>query len=154
MANSTAASLLNNYGTDGQKARFLRPILTGTQVGCIGLTEPNAGSDAANIQTRAVLKDGCWVISGAKTFISNSGSEITGPIVIAAVTGNPARRPQGDFQLHRAERHARLQPWQEAAQDRLARIDHIRAVLRGLRHSSPTTCSASSGPASDRPCHR
>ncbi|WP_454739597.1 acyl-CoA dehydrogenase family protein [Cupriavidus necator] len=92
MANSTAASLLNNYGTDGQKARFLRPILTGTQVGCIGLTEPNAGSDAANIQTRAVLKDGCWVINGAKTFISNSGSEITGPIVIAAVTGI---RPDG-----------------------------------------------------------
>jgi len=87
MANSTPASLLNNYGTLAQKERYLRPILDGTQVGCIGLTEPNAGSDAANIQTRAVLRDGQWVINGSKTFITNSGTDITGPIVIAAVTG-------------------------------------------------------------------
>lgn len=90
MANSTAASLLNNFGTETQKQRYLRPILEGSQVGCIGLTEPNAGSDAANIQTRAVLKDGHWVINGSKTFISNSGSSITGPLVIAAVTGTRA----------------------------------------------------------------
>lgn len=90
MANSTAASLLNSFGTETQKQRYLRPILEGSQVGCIGLTEPNAGSDAANIQTRAVLKDGRWVINGSKTFISNSGSSITGPLVIAAVTGTRA----------------------------------------------------------------
>ncbi|VVP11383.1 Acyl-CoA dehydrogenase [Pseudomonas fluorescens] len=87
MANSTPASLINNYGTPAQKERYLRPIIDGTQVGCIGLTEPNAGSDAANIQTRAVLRDGQWIINGAKTFITNSGTDITGPIVIAAVTG-------------------------------------------------------------------
>ena len=87
MANSTPASLINNYGTRTQKERYLRPILDGTQVGCIGLTEPNAGSDAANIQTRAVLRDGQWIINGSKTFITNSGTDITGPIVIAAVTG-------------------------------------------------------------------
>lgn len=87
MANSTPASLINNYGTPKQKERYLRPILDGTQVGCIGLTEPNAGSDAANIQTRAVLRDGQWIINGSKTFITNSGTDITGPIVIAAVTG-------------------------------------------------------------------
>ncbi|VVO15422.1 acyl-CoA dehydrogenase family protein [Pseudomonas fluorescens] len=87
MANSTPASLINNYGTPTQKERYLRPILDGTQVGCIGLTEPNAGSDAANIQTRAVLRDGQWIINGSKTFITNSGTDITGPIVIAAVTG-------------------------------------------------------------------
>ncbi|MBH3469384.1 acyl-CoA dehydrogenase family protein [Pseudomonas putida] len=87
MANSTPASLINNYGTPAQKERYLRPIIDGTQVGCIGLTEPNAGSDAANIQTRAVLRDGQWIINGSKTFITNSGTDITGPIVIAAVTG-------------------------------------------------------------------
>lgn len=87
MANSTPASLINNYGTPTQKERYLRPIIDGTQVGCIGLTEPNAGSDAANIQTRAVLRDGQWIIKGSKTFITNSGTDITGPIVIAAVTG-------------------------------------------------------------------
>lgn len=87
MANSTAASLLTNFGTPAQKERFLRAILDGSQIGCIGLTEPNAGSDAANIQTRAVQHDGRWILNGSKTFISNSGTDVTGPIVLAAVTG-------------------------------------------------------------------
>jgi short/branched chain acyl-CoA dehydrogenase len=92
MANSTVASLLNSYGSDDQKQRFLCPILEGRQIGAIGLSEPNAGSDAANISTRARLEDDCWIIDGSKTFISNSGTEITGPVVIAAVTGT---RPDG-----------------------------------------------------------
>lgn len=87
MANSTVASLLSNYGTEQHKRDFLRPILDGSRIGAIGLSEPNAGSDAANISTRATLEDGHWVINGAKAFISNSGTEVTGPVVIAAVTG-------------------------------------------------------------------
>jgi short/branched chain acyl-CoA dehydrogenase len=92
MANSTVASLLSNYGTDEQKDRYLRPILDGRKIGAIGLSEPNAGSDAANIATRATLEGDRWIIDGSKTFISNSGTEVTGPIVIAAVTG---ARPDG-----------------------------------------------------------
>jgi butyryl-CoA dehydrogenase len=92
MANSTVASLLSNYGTDEQKDRYLRPILDGRKVGAIGLSEPNAGSDAANIATRAILDGDRWIIDGSKTFISNSGTEVTGPVVIAAVTGT---RPDG-----------------------------------------------------------
>jgi len=92
MANSTVASLLSNYGTDEQKDRYLRPILDGRKVGAIGLSEPNAGSDAANIATRATLEGDQWIIDGSKTFISNSGTEVTGPVVIAAVTG---ARPDG-----------------------------------------------------------
>ncbi|NKJ49279.1 acyl-CoA dehydrogenase [Burkholderia sp. SG-MS1] len=92
MANSTVASLLSNYGTDEQKDRYLRPILDGRKVGAIGLSEPNAGSDAANIATRATLEGDQCVIDGSKTFISNSGTEVTGPVVIAAVTGT---RPDG-----------------------------------------------------------
>ncbi len=92
MANSTVASLLSNYGTDEQKDRYLRPILDGRKVGAIGLSEPNAGSDAANIATRATLEGDRWIIDGSKTFISNSGTEVTGPVVIAAVTG---ARPDG-----------------------------------------------------------
>jgi butyryl-CoA dehydrogenase len=92
MANSTVASLLSNYGTDEQKDRYLRPILDGRKVGAIGLSEPNAGSDAANIATRATLDGDRWIIDGSKTFISNSGTEVTGPVVIAAVTGT---RPDG-----------------------------------------------------------
>jgi short/branched chain acyl-CoA dehydrogenase len=92
MANSTVASLLSNYGTDEQRRRFLRPILEGSQIGAIALSEPEAGSDAANIATRATLDGDHWVIDGSKTFISNSGTDITGPVIIAAVTG---MRPDG-----------------------------------------------------------
>lgn len=55
MANSTVASLLSYYGTHEQKQRFLSPILDGSKIGAIALSEPNAGSDAANISTRARL---------------------------------------------------------------------------------------------------
>jgi len=92
MANSSVASLLNNFGTEAQKETFLRPILDGSRIGSIALTEPNAGSDAGAIQTRATLVDGGWVINGAKIFISNSGTEVTGPVVLAAVTG---KKPDG-----------------------------------------------------------
>lgn len=92
MANSTVASLLSNYGTHDQKQRFLRPILDGSQIAAIALSEPNAGSDAANISTRARLDGDHWVIDGSKTFISNSGTDITGPVMLAAVTGS---RPDG-----------------------------------------------------------
>ncbi len=87
MANSSVASLLNAYGNEVQKQTYLRPILDGRQIGSIGLTEPNAGSDAANIATKATLDGEHWIINGAKTFISNSGTRVTGPVVIAAVTG-------------------------------------------------------------------
>ena len=75
MANSTVASLINNFGTPAQKEQYLRPILDGRQIGAIGLTEPNAGSDAAAIQTRAVEAGNQWVINGSKIFISNSGTD-------------------------------------------------------------------------------
>lgn len=87
MANSSTASLLSNYGTPEQKDKFLRPILIGDTVGAIGLTEPNAGSDASAIQTHALLHGDEWLINGSKIFISNSGTDITGPVIIAAVTG-------------------------------------------------------------------
>ena len=96
MANSTVASLLNNFGTPAQKERYLRPILDGRQIGAIGLTEPNAGSDAAAIQTRAVEAGNQWVINGSKIFISNSGTDVTGPVVIAAVTG---KKPDGRSEI-------------------------------------------------------
>jgi short-chain 2-methylacyl-CoA dehydrogenase len=96
MANSTVASLLNNFGTPAQKEQYLRPILDGRQIGAIGLTEPNAGSDAAAIQTRAVEQGNQWVINGSKIFISNSGTDVTGPVVIAAVTG---KKPDGRSEI-------------------------------------------------------
>src|SRR5699024_1167416 len=87
MANSSAASLISNFGSYKQKQKYLYTILSGEQIGAIGLTEPHAGSDASSIKTYATYDDNHWIINGSKVFISNSNTDITGPIVIAAVTG-------------------------------------------------------------------
>jgi short/branched chain acyl-CoA dehydrogenase len=75
------------FGSEEQKQRYLPRLCRGEILGAFGLTEPEAGSDAGNTQTRAVLTDGEWVINGAKQFITNAGTEISGLVVITAVTG-------------------------------------------------------------------
>ncbi|HYI46279.1 MAG TPA: acyl-CoA dehydrogenase family protein [Actinomycetota bacterium] len=62
---------VSNFGSDEQKQRWLAPALTGEIVGALAVTEPDTGSDVANIQTRARKDGGDWVISGTKTFITN-----------------------------------------------------------------------------------
>jgi short-chain 2-methylacyl-CoA dehydrogenase len=75
------------FGTDEQKAEWLPRLTSGERLGAFGLTEPEAGSDAGNTRTRARLEDGEWVIDGAKQFITNAGTEISGLVTITAVTG-------------------------------------------------------------------
>jgi alkylation response protein AidB-like acyl-CoA dehydrogenase len=60
-----------NYGTEAQKAQWLEKLASGKAIGCFCLTEPQAGSEAHNLRTRAELKDGEWVLNGAKQFVSN-----------------------------------------------------------------------------------
>jgi short/branched chain acyl-CoA dehydrogenase len=75
------------WGTEEQKHDWLPQLCSGQKLAAFGLTEPEAGSDAGNTQTRAALEDGEWVVNGAKQFITNSGTEISGCVTITAVTG-------------------------------------------------------------------
>jgi len=61
------------YGTDEQRAKYLPDLNSGRKLGGFGLTEPNAGSDAAGQQTRAVDMGDHWLINGSKIFITNGG---------------------------------------------------------------------------------
>ncbi len=74
------------YGSEAQKQEWLPQLCTGERLGAFGLTEPEAGSDAGNTHTRAVLSDGEWIINGSKQFITNAGTDISGLVVITAVT--------------------------------------------------------------------
>jgi short/branched chain acyl-CoA dehydrogenase len=75
------------FGTDEQQREWLPKLCSGEILGAFGLTEPEAGSDAGNTRTRAQLRDGEWVIDGAKQFITNAGTDISGVVCITARTG-------------------------------------------------------------------
>jgi short/branched chain acyl-CoA dehydrogenase len=74
------------FGSEEQKREWLPRLCAGERLGAFGLTEPEAGSDAGNVQTRARLENGEWVIDGAKQFITNAGTDISGVVAITAVT--------------------------------------------------------------------
>jgi short-chain 2-methylacyl-CoA dehydrogenase len=76
------------FGSEEQKVEWLPRLCSGERLGAFGLTEPEAGSDAGNVRTRAVLDGGDWVINGAKQFITNSGTDISGFVTITARTGD------------------------------------------------------------------
>src|ERR1700712_4521098 len=75
------------FGSDEQKAEWLPKLCAGEVLGAFGLTEPEAGSDARHVRTRATLEDGEWTIDGAKQFITNAGTDISGVVCITARTG-------------------------------------------------------------------
>ena len=78
---------LVEFGTTEQQQRWLPSLLSGERLWSFGLTEPEAGSDAAGTQTRAALEDGEWIINGRKVFITNAGTDISAGVTLTAVTG-------------------------------------------------------------------
>jgi short-chain 2-methylacyl-CoA dehydrogenase len=78
-------------GTEAQKQEWLPMLASGNALAGFGLTEADAGSDAAGTKTTADLIDGEWVINGSKQFITNSGTAITRLVTVTAVTGESVR---------------------------------------------------------------
>jgi alkylation response protein AidB-like acyl-CoA dehydrogenase len=83
---SLGAAPIYYYGSEEQRRELLPEILKGKLWG-FGLTEPDAGSDAGGTKTKAVPKDGKWIINGSKIFITNASTKITMGSIIQAVTG-------------------------------------------------------------------
>ena len=84
---SLGISPIVKFGTAEQRERWLGPLLAGERLWAFGLTEPDAGSDAAGTLTKAVRDGDEWVINGSKAFITNAGTDISAGVTITAVTG-------------------------------------------------------------------
>lgn len=87
---SLGAMPLLRFGSDQLRAQWLPDLAAGRVLGAFGLTESGSGSDAGSLRTTAVLDGDEWVINGSKAFITNSGTELTGFVTVAAVTGRRA----------------------------------------------------------------
>ncbi len=79
------------FGTEEQKKKYLTPLSTGEKIGAMGLTEPNAGSDAANVQTSAKRDGDTFVLNGTKIFITNAGEAEVYVIIANTEPGKGAR---------------------------------------------------------------
>ncbi len=80
--NSLYCGALAQFGTEAQKSKFLVPFARGEKIGCYGLTEPHAGSNAAALQTRAVRKGDVYLVNGTKAWITNGGAADAGIIFV------------------------------------------------------------------------
>jgi len=87
---SLGAMPIYRFGTEEQRREWMPRLVTGEMLGAFGLTEPGGGSDAGATRTTAVLDGDEWVINGTKSFITNSGTDITGLVTVTAVTGTKA----------------------------------------------------------------
>jgi alkylation response protein AidB-like acyl-CoA dehydrogenase len=85
--NSLGIGPLYYFGNEEQKQKYLPALCRGEALWGFGLTEPNAGSDASNSRTTAVMDNGQWVINGSKIFITNASTKITSGVTVLCKTG-------------------------------------------------------------------
>jgi len=90
--NSLFCDPIHRYGTEEQRTRFLLPFTRGDKIGCYALTEPQAGSNAAALQTKAVKKGDKYVLNGTKAWITNGG---VADAAIVYVNSDPAKGEKG-----------------------------------------------------------
>ena len=90
---SLCCSCINDFGSEEQKQKFLRPLVDGSKIGCFSLTEPGAGSDVAGAQTVAVKDGDDYIITGSKVFTTNSGFADT--FIVFALTDRSVPAAKG-----------------------------------------------------------
>ena len=102
---NSPAALINRFGTDQQKARYLPPLAKGELMGAVAMTEPQAGSDVGRLTTSATDRgDGCWILQGRKQFISAGQGDMV--IVLArCVAGSSGLDGLGMFIADREARN-------------------------------------------------
>jgi alkylation response protein AidB-like acyl-CoA dehydrogenase len=95
---SVVGQELFTFGTEEQKTKWLVPMAQGKTIGAFGLTEPQAGSDAAATKTTAVRDGDSWVVNGTKQFITNIGLDTASLVIITART--KAQKPEEKEQIN------------------------------------------------------
>ena len=98
---SLCASTIEEFGTEEQKQKWLRPLADGSKIGCFGLTEPGAGSDVAGARTVAVKDGDEYVINGEKIFTTNSGFADTFLVFALTDKSVPAHKGMSAFLVDR-----------------------------------------------------
>ena len=132
-------------GTDDLKSRYLPKAIAGDTIGCLGITEPDVGSDVANIRTSAIRDGDEFVVNGSKMFITNGARA---DFIVLVVKTDPSKAPRRDQPAGRrpARRERRdgprLQRLAQAREDGDARLRHRRTQLRGRAGPGRRTCSA------------
>jgi Acyl-CoA dehydrogenases len=124
--NSVGCVPILKYGNDDQKERFLKPLASGSMLGAFALTEPQAGSDASGLKTRARLEGDHYVLNGCKQFITSGQN--AGVVIVFAVT-DPSAGKRG-ITADRADRFAGLQSRTGRRQTRPARLRHLPDPVR------------------------
>jgi butyryl-CoA dehydrogenase len=107
LANCTAAELIQQFGSEAHKQRYLPPLAAGDTVGCWGMTEPGAGSAANDICTRAVADGDHFLITGTKCFITRAA--IAGfYVTFARVGSEPGSKAIAAFMVERGDPGVRI----------------------------------------------
>ncbi|HIJ20833.1 MAG TPA: acyl-CoA dehydrogenase [Deltaproteobacteria bacterium] len=84
---SVVGQEMDVFGTEEQKKKWLVPIARGIEIGAFALTEPDSGSDAGALRTRAVLEGDEWILNGTKQFVTNIGLDNASVVLVAAISG-------------------------------------------------------------------
>jgi alkylation response protein AidB-like acyl-CoA dehydrogenase len=92
MQGSTATHTLFQWGNEALREKYLLPALRGEKIGAFAITEPNAGSDAASLRTRATRVEGGWRLNGTKMFTSNG---TVADFITVVATTDPQRKAKG-----------------------------------------------------------